>query len=46
VGGDLKLCEMSKPIYAFFELIRLYQIFEIFNTKEEAISAFQAAEES
>jgi anti-sigma B factor antagonist len=39
-GGDLKLCSMGKPVRALFELVRMHRIFEIFNTREEAIKAF------
>jgi len=39
-GGDLKLCNVTKPVRVLFELIRLHRIFEIYNTREEAIRAF------
>lgn len=40
-GGDLKLlCEKSKPVRMFFELVRMNQIIDIVNTKEEALAAF------
>jgi anti-sigma B factor antagonist len=39
-GGDLKLCGMSKPVRALFELVRMHKIFDIYGTKEEAIKAF------
>ncbi len=39
-GGDLKLCGLSKPIRALFELVRMHRVFNIFNTKEEAVGAF------
>jgi len=39
-GGDLKLCGMTKPVRALFELVRMHRIFDIFNTREEAVSAF------
>lgn len=42
-GRDLKLCGVSKQVRVLFELVRLHQIFEIFNTKEEAIRAFAGA---
>jgi anti-sigma B factor antagonist len=41
-GGDLKLCGMSKPVRALFELVRMHKIFEIHGTKDEALRAFQA----
>jgi len=39
-GGDLKLCAMSKPVRALFELVRMHRIFDIYGTKEEALQAF------
>ena len=41
-GGDLKLCGMSKPVRALFELVRMHKIFDIYGTKEEAIRAFES----
>ncbi|MCB9799659.1 MAG: STAS domain-containing protein [Candidatus Omnitrophica bacterium] len=40
-GGDLKLCGLSKSVRALFELVRMHRIFDICNTKEEAVEAFQ-----
>ncbi len=40
-GGDLKLCGLSKPVRALFELVRMHKVFNIFNTKEEAVNALQ-----
>jgi len=40
-GGDLKLCGIAKPVRALFELVRMHKIFQIFDTQEEAIRAFQ-----
>ena len=45
-GGDLKLCGMSKQVRVLFELVRMHRIFDIFNTREEAVRAFQVAEEA
>jgi len=39
-GGDLKLCGMSKPVRAVFELVRMHRVFEILATQEEAVRAF------
>jgi phosphoserine phosphatase RsbU/P len=39
-GGDLKLCSLSQPIRALFELVRMHRIFHIFDTQEAAIRAF------
>lgn len=40
-GGDMKLCGMSKPVRALFELVRMHRIFDVFNTRDEAVRAFQ-----
>ena len=40
-GGDLKLCGMSKAVRAVFELVRMHRIFDIYDTREQAVSAFQ-----
>jgi anti-sigma B factor antagonist len=40
-GGDLKLCGMSKPVRALFELVRMHRIFDIYTTRDEAVHAFQ-----
>jgi len=39
-GGDLKLCGMSKQVRAVFELVRMHRIFDIHDTKDEAVRAF------
>lgn len=39
--GDLKLCGMTKPVRILFELVGMHRIFDIFNTKEEAVGSFQ-----
>ena len=41
-GGDLKLCGMTKQVRAAFELVRMHRIFDIFDTREEAVQAFSA----
>ena len=38
--GDIKLCAMSTPVRALFELVRMHRIFDIYNTRDEAINAF------
>jgi len=40
-GGDLKLCSMSKQVQALFELVRMHRIFDIYNSKGDAVRAFQ-----
>jgi anti-sigma B factor antagonist len=37
VGGDLKLCGLAKPVRALFELVRMHRIFDICDTKEDAV---------
>jgi len=39
-GGDLKLCAMSQPVRALFELVRMHKVFDIYNTRQEAVRAF------
>ena len=43
-GGDLKLCEMTKPVRALFELVRMHKIFDIYVTKGEALQALNCGE--
>lgn len=40
-GGILKLCQVTKPVRAVFELIRLHRLCQILDTKEDAVRAFQ-----
>lgn len=41
VGGDLKLCAVTRPVRSLFELVRMHRVFDIFNTRAEAVKAFQ-----
>jgi anti-sigma B factor antagonist len=41
-GGDLKLCEMGKAVRALFELVRMHRIFEIYNSRDEALRSYSA----
>jgi len=41
-AGDLKLCSVSSQIRDLFKVIRMDQIFDIFETREEAVKAFAA----
>lgn len=41
-GGDLKLCGVSKPVRALFELVRMHRIFDIYPSREEAVRAFES----
>ncbi len=40
-GGDLKLCGMTKPVRALFELVRMHRIFDIYDSRDQALAAFQ-----
>lgn len=40
-SGDLKLFGMSQQVRSLFELVRMHKIIDIYNTKEEAVLAFQ-----
>ena len=40
VGGDLKLCAVTKPVRSLFELVRMHRILDIYNTREEAAKAY------
>ena len=41
-GGGLKLCGVVDHVQALFRLVRLHEVFEMLDTKEEAIKACQA----
>ena len=38
--GDMKLCSMSKPVRALFELTRMHRVFNIVETRDEAVRSF------
>jgi anti-sigma B factor antagonist len=40
-GGELKLCGLSKPVRALFELVRMHRIFDICDTRDDAIRVLQ-----
>jgi anti-sigma B factor antagonist len=40
-GGDLKLCALSKQIRTLFEIVRMHHVFDIFNTRQEAIDSYK-----
>ena len=40
-GGELKICALSAAVRGLFELVRMHRIFDIFDTKEEALESFQ-----
>ncbi len=41
-GGDLKLCGLSRPVRALFELVRMHRVFDILNSRDEVVRAYQA----
>jgi anti-sigma B factor antagonist len=40
-GGDLRLCQVRKPVRTVFELIRLHRICALDDTREASVRAFQ-----
>ncbi len=44
-GGNLRLCRIHKAVRTLLEIVRMHQIIQIFNTKEEAVSSFQHSPE-
>ena len=40
-GGELRLCGLSKPVRALFELVRMHRIFDICDTRDDAIRTLQ-----
>src|SRR5579863_3337849 len=41
VEGDLRLCGMSGKIRALFELVRMHHVFDVFNTRQEALDSYR-----
>ena len=39
--GDVKLCGVTKQVRLVFEMVRLHKIMEIYNSRDEAIRAFE-----
>jgi len=39
-GGDLKLCNLAKPVRASFEIARMHRIMDILSTEEDGLQAF------
>jgi hypothetical protein len=38
---DVKLCRLSKHVRSVFELVRMHRIFDIFETRQAAVQAFE-----
>ncbi len=41
-GGDVVLCNISKPVRALFELVRIHRVFDLRNSRDEAVATFQS----
>lgn len=41
-AGQLKLYGLTKPVQALFEVMRMQHIFALYNTRDDALQAFQA----
>lgn len=44
-GGDLKLCGLTANVRSLFQMVRMHRLFEIYNTRDEAVRAFAKPEE-
>lgn len=40
-GGDLRLCGLTRPVRALFDLVRMDQVIPVHATREEAIAAMR-----
>jgi anti-sigma B factor antagonist len=38
--GDFRLCEMSRTVRALFELMRMHRVFNIFESRTDAVASF------
>ena len=38
--GDFRLCEMSRTVRALFELMRMHRVFNIHDTRDNAVASF------
>jgi anti-sigma B factor antagonist len=41
-GGDMKVCTITSPVRALFDLVRMNKIVQVCKTREEALAAFAA----
>ena len=39
-GGDMKLFGLTKNVRAVFEMTRMHRLFDLYETREEAVAAF------
>lgn len=40
--GEFRLCQLSRPIRALFDLMRMHRVFDIYNDEEEALRGMAA----
>lgn len=40
--GELRICRITPPVKAIFDLVRMNRLVEIYPTAEEAVKAFEA----
>lgn len=38
--AEIKLCRLTQPVRALFELVRMHRVFEIFNSTEDAARSY------
>jgi len=43
-GGDMKVCCITSPVRALFDLVKMNRIVEVCKTREDAVKAFQPAQ--
>jgi anti-sigma B factor antagonist len=43
-GGDMKICCVSSPVKALFELVKMNRIVEVCRTRDDALKAFTKAQ--
>ena len=41
VGGGIKLAGLTAPARVLFELVRMHQVFEVFNNTDEAVLSYR-----
>jgi len=46
VGGELKICGMTKPVKMLFEMVRVHRIFDIYDSLEQALAAFKESKKT
>ncbi|NLH98309.1 MAG: STAS domain-containing protein [Chthonomonadales bacterium] len=41
-GGSLKLCSLQKPVRSVMEMVRMHRVFDIYDTRSDALAASRA----